>query len=51
MAGMAVVCAIADSLLEVHYFPLGAPWLFGDNRSGDNPRINGLVTWAYSLLT
>ncbi|KAJ3576870.1 hypothetical protein NP233_g101 [Leucocoprinus birnbaumii] len=51
MFGMAVVCAIADSLLEVHYYPLGAPWLYGDNTSGDNPRINGLITWAYSLLT
>ncbi|EKM82413.1 hypothetical protein AGABI1DRAFT_117898 [Agaricus bisporus var. burnettii JB137-S8] len=51
MGGMAVVCAIADSLLEVHYFPLGAPWLFGDDKSDDNPRINGLVTWAFSLLT
>ncbi|KAF5358414.1 hypothetical protein D9756_001292 [Leucocoprinus leucothites] len=51
MFGMAVVCAIADSLLEVHFYPLGAPWLYGDNTSGDNPRINGLVTWAFSLLT
>ncbi|KAF9447871.1 phospholipid-translocating P-type ATPase [Macrolepiota fuliginosa MF-IS2] len=51
MAGMAVVCAIVDSLLEVHYYPRQAPWLYGDNTSGDNPRINGLVTWAYSLLT
>ncbi|RDB22221.1 putative phospholipid-transporting ATPase C24B11.12c [Hypsizygus marmoreus] len=51
MALMAVVCAIADSLLEVKYFPLQAPWLFGDDLSDDNPRINGLITWAYSLLT
>lgn len=48
---MAVVCAIADSRLEVQYFPLGAPWLLDDNESGDNPRINGLVTWAFALLT
>ncbi|KXN91396.1 Putative phospholipid-transporting ATPase C24B11.12c [Leucoagaricus sp. SymC.cos] len=51
MALMAVVCAIVDSLLEVHFNPLGAPWLFADNTSGDNPRINGLVTWAFALLT
>ncbi|KAH9484538.1 Putative phospholipid-transporting ATPase C24B11.12c [Psilocybe cubensis] len=51
LAAMAVVCAIADSLLEVKFYPLGAPWLFEDNRSDDNPRINGLITWAFALLT
>jgi len=48
---MAVVCAIADSILETRYYPMGAPWLYGDDQSDDNPRINGLVTWAYALLT
>jgi phospholipid-translocating ATPase len=48
---MAVVCAIVDSLLEQHYFPMMAPWLFDDNRSGDNPHINGLITWAFALIT
>jgi len=51
LALMAVVCAIVDSSLEKHYFPLGAPWLYGDDHKGDNPRINGLITWTYSLLT
>lgn len=48
---MATVCAIADSALEKKYFPLGAPWLFGDDQSDDNPRINGIVTFAFALLT
>ncbi|KAF9469387.1 phospholipid-translocating ATPase [Collybia nuda] len=51
MAAMAIACAIADSRLEIEYFPLGAPWLYGDDQSDDNPHINGLVTWAFSLLT
>ncbi|KAF9014178.1 phospholipid-translocating ATPase [Cyathus striatus] len=51
LGAMAVVCAIADSMLELRYFPLSAPWLYDDNRSDDNPRINGLITWAFALLT
>lgn len=51
LAVMAVVCAIADSALEKKYFPLGAPWLFSDDHSDDNPKINGLITWAFALLT
>ena len=51
MAVMATVCAIADSVLEHRYFPLGALWLYGDDQSGDNPSINGLVTFAFSFLT
>jgi phospholipid-translocating ATPase len=51
MAAMATVCAIVDSVLEHRYYPKGAPWLYADNTSGDNPSINGLVTWAFSLLT
>ncbi|KAG6885886.1 hypothetical protein C0993_008405 [Termitomyces sp. T159_Od127] len=48
---LATVDAIADSLNEVKYFPLDAPWLYGATLSDDNPRINGLITWIYSLLT
>ncbi|KAF4615383.1 hypothetical protein D9613_002558 [Agrocybe pediades] len=51
LAVISVVCAIADSRLEVEFFPLGAPWLFGDDKSDDNPHINGLITWAFALLT
>lgn len=48
---MTVVCGIVDSVLEQKYYPLGAPWLYGDNQDDDNPSINGLITWAFSLLT
>jgi len=48
---MAVVCAIVDSILEHHYYPRQAPWLWGDNRSDDNPSINGLITFGFALIT
>ncbi|PPQ99092.1 hypothetical protein CVT24_009358 [Panaeolus cyanescens] len=48
---IATACGIADSLIEQHYYPTGALWLFNANRSDDNPKINGVVTWAFSLLT
>jgi phospholipid-translocating ATPase len=48
---MAVACGIIDSVLEHHYFPKQAPWLFDDNRSGDNPSINGVVTFFFALIT
>lgn len=48
---MATACAIADAVLEQHYFPLGAPWLFGDTQGDDNPKINGLITFVYALIT
>ncbi|KAF5390550.1 hypothetical protein D9757_002774 [Collybiopsis confluens] len=51
IAIMAVVCAIVDSTLEKHYAPLGAPWLFSDDHSDDNPSVNGGITWAFGLLT
>ena len=51
LAIMAVACAIADSVLEQRGYPEGAPWLYADNQSDDNPHINGLVTWAFALIT
>jgi phospholipid-translocating ATPase len=48
---MAAACAIADAVLEHHDYPRQAPWLYGDNTSGDNPSINGLVTFAFALIT
>jgi phospholipid-translocating ATPase len=48
---MAVVCGIVDSVLEHHYYPRQAPWLFRDNRSGDNPSINGLITLLWAFIT
>ncbi|KAG6899806.1 hypothetical protein C0993_006629 [Termitomyces sp. T159_Od127] len=51
LAIMAVVCAIVDSVLEHYYYPRDAYWLYNDNQSDDNPSINGLVTWAFALVT
>ncbi|KAG7092955.1 hypothetical protein E1B28_009257 [Marasmius oreades] len=51
LAGMAVACGIVDSILEQRYYDQGAPWLFGANTKDDNPKINGLVTWAFALIT
>lgn len=48
---MAIACAIVDSILEHKLYPKGAPWLYGDDLSDDNPSINGLVTWAFALIT
>lgn len=50
LAMMAIACAIVDSVLEHRDYP-GAPWLFWANRSGDNPSINGLITFFYALIT
>ncbi|KAJ7143107.1 phospholipid-translocating ATPase [Mycena crocata] len=51
LAMMAVACGIADSVLEKKMYPQGAPWLYGDNTGQDNPSFNGLVTWAFALIT
>ncbi|RPD70538.1 hypothetical protein L226DRAFT_574648 [Lentinus tigrinus ALCF2SS1-7] len=47
---MAIVCGIVDAVLEQRYFPLGAPWLYGDTQSDDNPRINGLIAAVFALI-
>lgn len=51
LAIMATACAIPDSILEKKLYPEGAPWLYDDDQKGDNPSINGLVTWAFALIT
>ncbi|KAH9928461.1 phospholipid-translocating P-type ATPase [Epithele typhae] len=51
LALMGITCGIVDSVLEQRYFSLGAPWLYGDNQSDNNPRINGLITAVFALIT
>lgn len=51
MAVMAVVCAIVDAVLEQRLYKKGAPWLYDDNQPDNNPQINGLITFFYSILT
>ncbi|BGP13940.1 hypothetical protein JCM10213_005524 [Rhodosporidiobolus nylandii] len=50
LALMTVMCALADHYIQVDKYPEGAPWLFNDNRSDDNPNINGIITWANALI-
>ncbi|TFL07331.1 hypothetical protein BDV98DRAFT_599642 [Pterulicium gracile] len=51
LALMAIACAIADSTLEAYYYEREAPWQFMSDQPDDNPRINGLVTWAFAYIT
>jgi phospholipid-translocating ATPase len=48
---MATACGIADSVLEHRYYPRNALWLYGDNRDGDRPSVNGLITFVFALIT
>ncbi|GAA5987172.1 hypothetical protein JCM11641_002155 [Rhodosporidiobolus odoratus] len=50
LALMTIMCALADHYIQVDKYPEGAPWLFNDNRSDDNPNINGIITWANALI-
>ncbi|KIO25076.1 hypothetical protein M407DRAFT_25607 [Tulasnella calospora MUT 4182] len=51
LAVMAVVCAIVDSILEQRGHDNGAPWEWGTDRSDDNPRVNGGITFGNALIT
>ncbi|KAG9318662.1 hypothetical protein JVU11DRAFT_755 [Chiua virens] len=51
LALMAIVCGIVDSVIENQQYLEGAPWLYDDDTSYDNPSINGLITWAFALIT
>ncbi|KAJ2916976.1 hypothetical protein MD484_g3448, partial [Candolleomyces efflorescens] len=51
LALMAIACAVVDSILQHQDYPRDAPWLFWANRSGDNPSINGLITFFFALIT
>ncbi|EGO21270.1 hypothetical protein SERLADRAFT_351381 [Serpula lacrymans var. lacrymans S7.9] len=51
LAVMGVVCGIADSEIEQVQYPEGALWLYDDNQSDNNPRVNGAITFAFALIT
>ncbi|KAH7921381.1 phospholipid-translocating P-type ATPase [Leucogyrophana mollusca] len=51
LAIMGIVCAIADSKIEQYQYPEGAPWLYNDDVSYDNPKVNGIITWAFACIT
>lgn len=48
---IAVVCAVADAQLEKHYFARQAYWEYLSIFNDDNPSLNGLVSFANSLIT
>ncbi|GAA5931924.1 uncharacterized protein JCM15063_001604 [Sporobolomyces koalae] len=50
LALMTIMCAVVDHFLEVQYFRENAYWMYGADRSGDNPSINGIITWANALI-
>lgn len=47
---MVVVRAIVDSQFEVEYFPLGAPYLYGDDLGNDNGLSPSRCMSLHSLL-
>ncbi|WWD21912.1 hypothetical protein CI109_106400 [Kwoniella shandongensis] len=51
LALIAMVCAIIDHFNEVGWTDEGAYWMLYNDTSGDNPRINGLVTFANAFIT
>ena len=48
---MATACGVIDSVLEHRFYPESAPWLYDDNIPGNNPSINGLITFCFALIT
>lgn len=51
LALIGTVCAIVDYTNEVRWNNQQAPWELYAQSSGDNPSINGLITFANSLIT
>lgn len=51
LAVVSAVCAIVDHFNEVQWNKEQAYWELFANQSGDNPNINGLVTFANGLIT
>lgn len=48
---MCIACAVVSYVLENRDYPRGAYWLFRDNTTNDNPKINSLVTFGNALIT
>ncbi|KAH9950331.1 phospholipid-translocating P-type ATPase [Amylocystis lapponica] len=51
LAAMAIVCGIVDAVLEQRYYPRNAPWTYADDQGNNNPHVNGVITWAFALIT
>jgi phospholipid-translocating ATPase len=48
---IAMVCAIVDHFNEKKWYRMDSYWTLYDDTSGDNPNINGLVTFANAFIT
>ncbi|WVF70430.1 hypothetical protein IAT40_005220 [Kwoniella sp. CBS 6097] len=51
LAVIAMVCAIVDHFNEVNWNQEQAYWMLYADTPGDNPNINGLVTFANAFIT
>lgn len=51
IGAIAVICAAADSAMEKYYFKRNAYWEYLSVFNDDNPSLNGLVSFANSLIT
>ena len=48
---MCIMCAIGDHFDENYYYSHNGYWEYGADLSSDNPRINGIVTFANAMIT
>ena len=51
LALIAMVCAIVDHINEKRWYSQNAYWTQFNDTRGDNPNINGLVTFANAFIT
>ncbi|KAL7423375.1 hypothetical protein Q5752_002678 [Cryptotrichosporon argae] len=51
LATIATVCAIVDHVDETNWYQDNTYWTLYDDTGGDNPRINGLVSFANAFIT
>lgn len=51
LALMCIMCAIGDAILGRRYYNENAYWAVFADRSGDNPNINPLVSFANAMIT
>ena len=51
MAIISTVCAIVDHYEEVTWYAQNAYWTINDNESGNNPMVNGIITFFNGFIT
>lgn len=48
---IAMVCAVVDHILEKRWVKRETYWTLWDDRPGDNPNVNGIITFLNALIT